>query len=76
MANSVGYEKMLEQEMFPHLLTCNFQNLVEIKQHRINYNFLLRNLWKRKIINNLPGIFFLWGVCLTWGGWKSEEKVK
>ena len=32
MANSVGYEKMLEEEMFPHLLTCNFQNLVEIKQ--------------------------------------------
>ena len=58
MANSVGYEKILEEEMFPHLLTCNLPNLVEINKHKIIYNFLLRNLWKRKIMNNLRGIFF------------------
>ena len=32
MANRVGYEKLEEEEMFPHLLTWNFPNLEEIKQ--------------------------------------------
>ena len=32
MANRVGYEQMLEEEMFPHCLTWNCPNLVEIEQ--------------------------------------------
>ena len=73
MANSVGYEKKLEEEMFLHLLTSNFPNLVEKNKHKIYYNFLSRNLWKPKIMNNLPGCFFFCGgVCLTW----VDGKVK
>ena len=73
MANRVGYEKMEEEEMFVHLLTSGGKT----NKHRINYNFLLTSLWEKKIMNNLPGIFFLlWWVCLARSGWKSEEKVK
>ena len=37
----------------------------------------MRNLWTIKINEHSSWhFFFLWGVCLTWGGWKSEEKVK
>ena len=32
MANRVGYEQMLEEEMFPHHLIWNCPNLVEIEQ--------------------------------------------
>ena len=31
MTNRVGYEQMLEEEMFTHLVTWNFPNLVEIE---------------------------------------------
>ena len=47
MADRVGYEKMLEEEMFPHLLTCNFLNLVEIKQIQNYLQFFIEKPYKK-----------------------------
>ena len=39
----LGMKEILEDQMFPRLLTCNFLNLVEKKKQtnkrKINYNF-------------------------------------
>ena len=75
MANSVGYEKMLEEEMFLHLLTSNFPNLVEKKQTQNLLQFFIENPSKTKNNEQLSRLFFVGGVSYL-GGWKSEEMVK
>ena len=77
MANSVGYEKMLEEEMFPHLLTSNFPNLVEKKQTQNLLQFFIEKPLETNNNKQSSWLFlFLWGGVSYLGGWKSEEMVK
>ena len=61
MVNRVGYEKMEEEEMFPHLLPGNFRSLVEVGQTKLITNFFIEKPLEKKI-NNLAGIFFFFFV--------------
>lgn len=49
---------MLAEEMFPHLLTSNYPDLVEIKQTQNKLQILIEKPLEKKFMNNLPGIFF------------------
>ena len=74
MANRVGYEKMERGGNVTTPFDLKFSKSGGSKTNtKLITNFLLRNLWKKKM-NNLPGIFFLWWVYLTRGGWKSESE--
>ena len=69
MADRVKYDKMLEEEMFPHLLTLNPPNLVKIHRKLNLLQIFIENLSKKKkIMKNLPSTFLLWQVCLSRGG--------
>ena len=66
MANRVGYEKNVlgGNVSTPFYLKCSKSGGNKTNTKLITICFLLQNLWK-KIINNLPGIFFLFFFFLV-----------
>ena len=73
MANRVGYEKMFKEEMFPHLLTCNFPNLVQKKQTQNLLQFFIEKPLETKNNEQSSWLFFFGGGCVLLG---MDGKVK
>ena len=58
MANGIGYEKNVRRESVSTPFDLKSSESGGKIINKINYIFLLRNLWEKKFMNNLPGIFF------------------
>ena len=75
MADRVMYDKMLEGDMFPHLLTLNPPNLVEIHPKQKKLRIFIENLSEKKISKFFLAflfffVFFVVGV--SWQGWLEK----
>ena len=69
----LAMKKCSRRKCFHTFWLAIFQIWCKKNKHKIYYNFLLRNLWKPKIMNNLPGFFFFCGGCVLLG---MDGKVK
>ena len=62
--------------MFPHLLTRNLPNLVDIKHTQNKLKNFIEKPLEKKLTNNLPDIFYFSGGCVLLGVDGEVYRVK